>query len=496
MHVMNVRNVDEAVSLCTRLKQEGKYDWFRGQRQNWPLQSSFCRLDEIQQSEAVQRIASFEHWVKNTPGLESIASSTDMTIAVAQHYGLPTNFIDFTTDPIAAGFFASTEFNGVKDSNEYSCILCLDTHDLEDYWVRAKQQSSAKPEFIRLSVPNLWRLEAQSGVFLYCPAANFEDIYDLDRILFPPTQLTTHIPEHGYYPKRKSALEVLLDQFFMNEKLMEGTQAIRSIKGFVEVQYAHKSNRCNPDFIIGGDMPTHESWNPENLIDWLTVRKEGLKESVTKERFHIDLDAADSPNDSGNAFRAAIEARLAEDRTLRSKLAMFSFSFTSSVPQGLLSEGNLLAAARLWDGLRRLPFTDEEVATGLGNCLALDLWGYKLGQPQFGNFELTSRACFGDVQEVEFGAWDGSYSKAYAGKKELLGCVRRDVSTFLTSGFKEQSKENIGGLLQGCSDPKKLFDFHLLTSLFATQISPVQVLTRSSAVVYFSPAGLNSFGLP
>lgn len=143
-----------------------------------------------------------------------------------------------------------------------------------------------------------------------------------------------------------------------------------------------------------------------------------------------------------------------------------------------------------------MPFTDEEIAVGLGNCLALQLWWSKLGQPRVEEFESVAQACFGESQWVEFGASDGSYSRAYAAQNALLACVRRDVSAFLAPAFKDQVEGNIVGMLQGCSDPKKLFDFRLLASLFATQISPVQVLTRGSEAVYFSPARLDSFGLP
>ena len=496
MTIMMVRDVEEAVSLCARLKQDGKYDWFRGQRRNWPLQSSFARLDETQREEALQRMVRFEQWVKSTPGLEPIGSSADTTIAVAQHHGLPTNFIDFTTDPVAAGFFASTELSIDVDKGEYSCILCLDTQDLEDFW-KTMPQCYRRAEFIRLSVPNLWRLEAQSGVFLFCPYANLEHIYDLDRILFPPSHLATGIPEYGYYPKRKSPLEVLLDQFFMNEKLIEGTRTIRSIGSHMSV-FSRQSppNLCDPDIILGGDLPIHESWNAENVNAWLTVGTERLKESVTNERFHIDLKAAASPNEIGAAFRATIVNRLNEDRTLRSRLATFTSRFTPLVPTGVCLEGGLDAAARLWDGLRRLPLSDEEIATSLGNCLALHLWWSKLGQPRVEEFESVASACFGDSQWVEFGASDGSYARAYAGKNALLGCVRSDISEFLAPQFKEDVARNIVGILQGCSDPQKLFDFRLLASLFATQISPVQVLTRGSNAVYFSPARLDSFGLP
>lgn len=496
MSVTKVRDVEEAVALSTRLKQSGKYDWFRGQRRNLPLQSSFTRLNEEERDEALQRMARFEQWVKTTPGLEPIASSTDMAIAVAQHHGLPTNFVDFTTDPLAAGFFASTEPNTGRTDDEYSCILCMNTDDLAGFW-QSMPQRYQKPEFIRLSVPNLWRLEAQSGVFLFCPYANFEHIYDLDRIVFPPSHLKTDLPEHGYYPKRKSGLEVLLDQFFMNEKLIEGERAARSIMSLMSVHSCQSPpNRCDPDIILGGNLPVHGSWDSQELSAWLTVRVESLTESLPGKRLRVAMNGETSPSESGNALRVVVERQLNEDKTLRSRLATFTYTFAESVPPGCRSEGTLKAAARLWDGLRRLPLTDEEIATGIGNCLALQLWWAKLGRPRVEDFEPVVQACFGEAQWLEFGASDGSYSRAYAGQDALLASVRPDISAFLAPGFKQQVEGNIVGMLQGCSDPKRLFDFRLLASLFATQISPVQVVTRGSEAVYFSPARLVSFGLP
>lgn len=496
MPITKVRDVNEAVSLCVSLKKAGKYDWFRGQQRNWPLKSSFMRLDETEQQKVLGQFARFEHWIKTTHGLEPIASNTDMTMAVAQHHGLPTQFIDFTTDPIAAGFFASTTYLAEQEKEELSCILCLDTQDLDDFWMDMPKRFK-KPEFIRLTVPNLWRLEAQSGVFLYCPYPNFEHIYNLDRIFFPPSRLTTDMPQHGFYPVRKSSLEMLLDQFFMNERLIEGEHAIRSNAAFMPVHdWQSPPNRCDPDIILGGDMPTHESWKPDHVNAWLNVETEKLHESVTTERININLTTVDSPNTVGDAFRATILKRLNDDSALRLSLATFTSTFIPSVLNDIDLKKILQAATRLWDGLRRLPFSDEEVATSLGNYLALQLWWVKLEKPRVEEFELVASACFGESQWVEFGSSDGSYARAYAGKKELLGCVRQDVSAFLAPRFKEQVEGNIVGLLQGCSDPKKLFEFRPLASLFATQIAPVQVITRKGSAVYFSPARLDSFGLP
>ncbi len=125
-------DVEEAIKLAQKLKQNGNYDWFRGQIKTWPLKPSFLRLDQEKRSEALEKLRRFESWIRNTAGLESLTANTDSMVAVAQHYGLPTNFIDFTTSPEIAGFFASCGEQTEED--QLSCILCLNTKDLMEFW--------------------------------------------------------------------------------------------------------------------------------------------------------------------------------------------------------------------------------------------------------------------------------------------------------------------------------------------------------------------------
>src|SRR4051812_30884562 len=113
MKVFRAQSASEALEIAEQLRRRGEHDWFRGQRRDWPLKSSLVRLGETERDEALAKLARFEHWVKSTRGLEDLAHNADMAIAVAQHYGLPTNFIDFTTEPKIAAFFAT---DGWKES--------------------------------------------------------------------------------------------------------------------------------------------------------------------------------------------------------------------------------------------------------------------------------------------------------------------------------------------------------------------------------------------
>lgn len=158
-----VKNVVEAVKLASRFRGEAKYDLFRGQNENWQLQASGAMVAEDCRAEEESRLQRFADWVHNTPGLEQIDASEDAIYAVAQHYGMKTAYIDFTTEPSVAGFFAS-DYQGQKQGFE-SCILCLSAQDLDLVW-KSQPKELPRTRLVRIYVADLWRLEAQFGVFL------------------------------------------------------------------------------------------------------------------------------------------------------------------------------------------------------------------------------------------------------------------------------------------------------------------------------------------
>jgi hypothetical protein len=208
-----VNSVEEAVDHANQLKASGGRFWFRGHAKDWPVQSTFIRVPTAERDATMQKPTRFEGWVKSTPGLEKLAADADATIAVAQHYGLPTNFVDFTTSPEIAAYFA-TERADSSPPGEMACLIL-------EFW--SFLQGKYPPlEFLEPEVPGLWRLEAQRGRFLFCPYDHIERLYDFDRIYFPKTHRYPMIRPEEVYPTRKSHLEILIDQYFMNERLIEG----------------------------------------------------------------------------------------------------------------------------------------------------------------------------------------------------------------------------------------------------------------------------------
>jgi len=492
--IYKAANVQEALVLATEFKQMGKYDWFRGQIQNWPLVSSFARLKMEEVDEALQKAARFEHWFKTTPGLEDIAANTDMGIAVAQHYGLPTTFVDFTTEPAVAGFFAS---HGRPAAVRPSCIMCLDTVDLAEFWERLQRyRGDAVPEFIHTSVPNLWRLEAQHGVFLFCPFRNFEDIYDLDRIIFPYTSAVREPLEEIIYPKRKSQLEILLDQYFMNEELIEGDRRMR-VSGIQSFWLPSPADKYAPDLIAGGLPPCPNSWESTVLATWQVIIPESYTAALTSEIWELCIESVKNANEQMETISAQIQTRLKN----RGDVARHSLiSWSVRVDGSAISDKDRQAIAHalqnLWDGLRRLPYTSKQISDGMACCAALGLEWISLPQHDQYDWERTCLRIFPDAMEVEFGSEDGSYSRAYVSQAALRSAVRDDIGKFLNPAHKNDIIGHISCLLQAIWRPDRLFEHDDLCDLFATRIAPVQVWMRVGSAIFYAPTRLDSFGLP
>jgi hypothetical protein len=488
-----VPNVTEAIALAEKFKREKRYDWFRGQTEDWPLISSLVRLDDKAQNDAVAMLGRFASWIKSTPGLEDIAPNQDAIKAIAQHHGIPTNFIDFTLEPRVAGFFASE--NPSNDPEEMpNCILCLDTHELEEHGRFFTWEGIPPPEFLKLDVPNLWRLEAQSGVFLFCPYTNLESRFHLDRIIFPYTgQLS--LPSHDdIYPKRKSSLEILLDQFFMLERLMKGSNWIRNSVSAKVLTIEEKDEKWSHD-IIKIEPPLLPSWSPELIKKWIYTPSEKIAVASTDIEIVIDLNISQSPTSNFKYMFQQIQQKISSLSDPKEKLINWRIN-ANSLDQ--LSKDYLeKSIKRTWDGLRILPYDLSDIFIGLSNCVVIGVLLRTISKPD--GYRLWMECAnlrFGKSIEVAFGANDDSYGRGYVSQASLLSCIRDDFISFVTPKFQGQIDGNIYRILQVIQAPDRLFDFNKLVKIFAQAIVPTQILIREGEAIFFSPARLTSFGLP
>jgi hypothetical protein len=120
-----VNDVEEAIETAERFRRDGIYNWFRGQTKPWPPYTTLTRLhrsDKTQVEQVREQLGRLEAFMKVHPELRNIAEDTNAFYAVAQHYGIPTNYLDFTTEPAIAGFFACDTHN--PEPGNDSCIYC------------------------------------------------------------------------------------------------------------------------------------------------------------------------------------------------------------------------------------------------------------------------------------------------------------------------------------------------------------------------------------
>ena len=111
------------------------------------------------------------------------------------------------------------------------------------------------------------------------------------------------------------------------------------------------------------------------------------------------------------------------------------------------------------------------------------------------HWQAAAEKIFGDAIELEFGAWDGSYSRGFASRQGVTAAIRKDFLSYVAPNHKDKVSGSLTPKLQISPDPKRTFEFEPLCEIFITQIAPLQVLIREDAIFY-SPARLKSLGLP
>jgi hypothetical protein len=503
MQVYRAANIEEAIETAYRLRDQGKYDWFRGQVQAWPPMSSLHRLyvrDDPGGAELLaERIELFYRWASKTPELRYLTEDTHVNefCAVLQHYGVPTNYIDFTTDPGVAGYFAADASTPPTTPCE-SVIYCLKAEDLRGFWDVMKTvpgREGAAVEPIVVDVQNLWRLQAQSGVFIYA-AYNWDIDYPLDRILFPYSGYPAYPSREQIYPEHKSALEQQLDQFFFIERGAQGRKAMLGMKEALEAQGQKPAwieyDDASTHYVVEAftsAVEMHPSWHPDELLPWHQVPDEQFDESIgasKKLRLRPEL----GPEEVGRAVAFGVRQALRADGDLRRLSVDWEITDgPASLDTSLLRE----ALRQVWNGMRRLPFEGEDVAAAFANTCRLFMHEERLSSSLDGALQAAGHALSAPIY-VEFAADDYSYSRGYASRGALRGAMRPDLPQLLEPEYRDRASDPEQVLLM-MYDPRLLFDFAAFRRLFASDVIPTQVAIRRSLTL-FNPARLSTFGLP
>jgi hypothetical protein len=483
----------EAVALAHQFLREGRYDWFRGQvSSEWFVVPSLLR--EADKASAEKRLDRFFGWVRSTAGLEAIASDERAMYAVAQHYGIPTHFVDFTTSPDVAGFFAFDTPCKIPPGS-LSAIVCLDTKELQSV---ALPDDMPKPSCERIHVADLWRLQAQSGVFLVCPYSHFEQVvYPFDRIVFPHGGDGLEIVRDWVYPRRKSQLEITLAHFFAEELQLARIDNLRN-------QLKKASYFSIPEdatywsSAIKAQINPLQSWAPELLRPWVVMPDERYNDAALPS-IHVDLRIL--PSSLGAAERADHQAifdevlsQITESPQLRETRATWSLRSSMLTVQSDLPTTRLSRALEwLWDGLGRLPLHDRQLAKAVENCVVFWTFAKTFSD---GSLALDDRAAdeiLGAHRLVELGGAGGS-TKACVSCDKLIAALRPDMADFIVEQFRNQFSADPSVIVEWAWKVEYLYDFGKLADALATEMAPYQVLFRPKDPAFFSPARIERIG--
>lgn len=495
---VEVASVDEAIELALELKQAGKYDLFRGQANStWRVASSAERVGAAKRDEVLQTFMRFWQWAKGTPEMEQYLAQREPLWAIAQHYGLKTPFIDLTDDPSIAGFFA-LDFDAPEDG-QMASIICLKESDFDDFWkgsgygahLLQAQGIDCAPEIVRIDVSNLWRLQKQRGCFLWNPVGEIERIYNFDRIVFPFSWPRSKVAlRDDIYPSNQSHLERLLTNFFVTERMRENDDWIKSIAALVpyviEIPEGYDDGRTWPQ----GEVSDDESWIGAG--EWRVSPSEHAREALPGWMIEV------SGNDE-DACKHLMNLLVSSEISLRRNGGI---SIRLENPT-VFGEKVVSCIKKQWNGMRLLPFTDEEVGESLRTTLSL------LSKDTHSELEAehetdgasTNNVGLVYVEFAESSTSSQSYSRANVSASSLqMAFSEHFRSAAMRHLGEDAAVKDMVGL--PCR-PKYRFTYAGLRTLMVSELIPSQITTRGLRTgdesmyetLIYSPVDLEVFGL-
>jgi hypothetical protein len=489
--IYEVSNVNDAVELAYKFKEEGTYNWFRGQVIDYLPHSSLHRKSSNpENTESIDfQYNLFIRWVKGTPELEYLLEEKNVhqLEAIMQHYGIPTHYIDFTTDPGIAAFFA-TDTKSPPATNTQSCIYCLDTKDLLEFWDIIQStgiRKGAELETVVIDVQNLWRLQAQHGVFLKCNY-NLEIDYGIDKIVFPYTGYPSYPTKEVIYPTQKSPLESLLDQYFERERTALLHKEFSKIATFIKHEELPNGVH-EPAFIAPTQLADHKSWEQEN--NWQIYKTENYHQATGIKKT-LKLSDGDSEDETRRKISYGVKQILRSNPSVRNQAIEWDIEGFQKTKDKNIATGLL---AKVWNGMRLLPFNIDDISQACGNTIYLYIKSDEKASQRDEQSRIFSKI-FGDSMRVGFANKDHSGSYGYASFNSINEALVLDMEILVEDDYKEIARDPFYRF-QLIYNPRILFDFNKFKTFFAKEVIPSQLVWRPSLTIY-NPSKLVTFGIP
>lgn len=217
---LKAASLAEARAILAEWSASGA-DLFRGQNHPWPPVSSDCRRHPDMPAR-IQARDRFIGWLTRYYGLADTMEDTDRAIAIAQHYGFPTPFLDVTGDlEVALGFALR------RGDLPLSPIVFVTSEARLTFLVRRLTETGLtfKAELLDPSVPGFLRMQHQRSRFLFLREALQEQFgptlwqFLFCSVSFPDADdPEAHLLYNKVlYPETKSEIEIAVDQWHAQE---------------------------------------------------------------------------------------------------------------------------------------------------------------------------------------------------------------------------------------------------------------------------------------
>ena len=506
---------DSIESLVQKLKQDeqetGEKYYYRGQLHDWPIQSSASRIqfDEVEMKKTGRLI----NWLLNNKSL-GLDKDSQIDInkcwAIAQHYGYKTDFIDFTTDCEVAAFFATDGISAHPEFiDDYGVLWRISEKELlriqsmmdviMDFLIEEnpdrmdfKQNISCMKKykafpFISINIPQMSRVNNQSGLFLWDLSKIVTNYYFNDRepdFKFKQTGevfSSDRVDSTVIYPK-PNALEMEIERF-----------------GSIEDSY---------------------NFFHSDLYDTIEHKISITRLDSNFSRFLGDYDWPDKFGKLSNDFEKTMvkidEVCISSDEQLRQLI----IDNRELISEGNRKFGKMMEFAepaldnlldKIISRLIYFPYTDDEIFLVVQSIIK----NYRKSKNEgivtdFEGFcNQFNRQCFQekiynkDMLKVGMVDFNGVSSYAFI-PFEIIGNVLSSKRKIIQEKLSEESNVELEKLLNSYHDwdlfldlnhyPRMLFDFVTFKKIFVDYILPYQFIVRPESYRIYNPIFLQVFG--
>jgi len=401
-----VNSLQEALEFCETFSLVSRRLVFRGQKDaTWELKAGLFRghAGEKEVDDRFNKTQTFINWCQQNSRLPQY--SDEQIYQIAQHYGMFTDLLDFTTSPEVAAFFAlGAPRYDVDGYRGRAAIFLADADDLEKLSTIADDPSFASmaqryvevlQEYFDVyqdnHIPGLSRLVAQDGVFVRDAGGSFEPLTDGHISYFPLgfEKVVGHsmlLKKVSFTPARGD-VELLSSRGFRYDRIFPPPNDLeREIGRFFSLYseaeyYASRKDEYdrntlelegqpleNQIIIEGWDSKSWDRWRSPNLSTNSSARPQcsvlKVWEVPKKEIYGHDpspclVKYVEVAKTSGDAFKSSVE------------ICLRSFGGTIHLP---------VRFQTLLETLQSLPFGEEHLETALRMSIRLFLETQSLPQ--------------------------------------------------------------------------------------------------------------------